>query len=118
MRKRLQKGNENFQKIVDVTYTRDPTVRERAHNFGLPQLVEQDVQLELGAEVAQSTVAERLERPVGDEGAEQLDVGDEGAQVGVLVGHRPPGLIQKKNTVRESNEPLDPGSRFGTLIDA
>ena len=30
-------------------------------------------------------VVERLERPVGDEGAEQSDVGDKGALVGVLV---------------------------------
>ena len=58
-----------------------------------PELVEQYVQLELGAEVAEAAVAERLERPVGDEGAQQLDVGDEGAQVGVLVGHGLPGLI-------------------------
>ena len=56
------------------------------------------MELELGAEVAEATVAEGLEWPVGDEGAQQLDVGDEGAQVGVLVGHGPPGLHLKERT--------------------
>ena len=38
----------------------------------------------VGRRLAEMAVAERLERPVGDEGAEQPDVGDEGAQVGLL----------------------------------
>ena len=61
-------------------------------NVSLPELVEEDVELELGAEVAESAVAEGLERPVGDEGAQQVDVGHEGLQVGVLVRHRLTGL--------------------------
>ena len=71
----------------------------------MPQLVEQDVQLELGAEVAESAVAEGLERPVGDEGAEQLDVGDEGAQVGVLVGHSHPGrfIVQPEDALFDAD---------------
>ena len=61
----------------------------------MPELVEEDVELELGAEVAEAAVAEGLEGPVGDEGAQQVDVGDEGLQVGVLVRHRLPGLKKK-----------------------
>ena len=64
-------------------------------NVSLPELVEEDVELELGAEVAESAVAEGLEWPVGDEGAQQVDVGHEGLQVGVLVGHRLTGLQVK-----------------------
>ena len=51
----------------------------------LPELVEQDVQLELGLEVAEAAVAETLEGPVGDHGAEVLHVRDEGGQVWNLV---------------------------------
>ena len=64
-------------------------------NIALPELVEEDVELELGAEVAEAAVAEGLERPVGDEGAQQVDVGHEGLQVGVLVRHRLTGLQVK-----------------------
>ena len=64
-------------------------------NIALPEFVEEDVELELGAEVAESAVAEGLERPVGDESAQQVDVGHEGLQVGVLVGHRLTGLQAK-----------------------
>ena len=53
------------------------------------------MELELGAEVAEAAVAEGLEWPVGDEGAQQVDVGHEGLQVGVLVGHRLTGLQAK-----------------------
>ena len=64
-------------------------------SFDLPELVEEDMELELGAEVAESAVAEGLERPVGDESAQQVDVSHEGLQVGVLVGHRLTGLQAK-----------------------
>lgn len=50
----------------------------------LPQLVEQDVQLELGAEVAETAEAEGLERPVGDERAQQVHVRHELGEDGVL----------------------------------
>ena len=58
-----------------------------------PDFIEETVELELGAEVAEAAVAERLERPVGDERAQQVDVGHEGLQVGVLVGNGISGLI-------------------------
>ena len=51
----------------------------------LPQLVEQQVQLELGRQVGQASVAEGLEGPVSDEGAHQVHVRDEHVQVWVLV---------------------------------
>lgn len=51
----------------------------------LSQLVEKKVKLELGREVGQAAVAERLQRAVGDECAHEVHVDDEGVLVGVLV---------------------------------
>ena len=51
----------------------------------LSQLVEKKVKLELGREVGQAAVAERLQRAVGDECAHEVHVNDEGVLVGVLV---------------------------------
>ncbi len=44
------------------------------------------MKLELGREVRQPAVAERLQRPVGDESTHQVHVCDVNVQVGVLVG--------------------------------
>ena len=54
----------------------------------LPQLVEQDVQLELGLKVGEAPVTETLERTVSDHGAHVLHVRHEGLQVGDVVVDR------------------------------
>ena len=60
-------------------------VRHRLLSRQLPELVEEQVQLELGRQVGQASVAERLEGPVGDEGAHQVHVRDVHVEIGVLV---------------------------------
>ena len=54
----------------------------------LAKFVQQHVQLELGRQVAQSPVAERLQRPVGYHGAQEVHVADEGGEVWIGVGYR------------------------------
>lgn len=51
----------------------------------LPHLIEEDVQLELGAEVLEAAIAERLNRAIGNEGTQQVDVLDVAPEVGVVV---------------------------------
>ena len=58
----------------------------------LPQLVQQDVELELGLKVGEAPVTETLERTVRDHGAHVLHVRHEGLQVGHVVLYGSPGL--------------------------
>lgn len=54
----------------------------------LAELVKQYVQLELGGQIAESPVAERLQRPVGDHRAEKVHVANECRQIGIGVRQR------------------------------
>ena len=74
----------------------------------LSQLVEQEVKLELGREVRQPSVAERLQRPVRDEGAHQVHVCDVDIQVGVLVGDGVTG----NDVIFGSEDVVDPVDGF------
>lgn len=51
----------------------------------LTHLIEEDVQLEFGAEVLKAAVAERFYRAISNEGTQQVDVLDVACQVGVVV---------------------------------
>ena len=58
---------------------------DRLLSCQLPQLVKEDVELELGLQVGQTPVAEALERPVSYHGTHVLHVRHEPREVGHVV---------------------------------
>lgn len=51
----------------------------------LSHLIEEDVQLELGAEVLEAAVTEGLDWAIGNEGTQKIDILDVASQVWVVV---------------------------------
>jgi hypothetical protein len=58
----------NLSTVIEVS------VRHSLLASQLPQLVEEDMELVLGVKIVQAPVAETLERPISDHGAEVVHV--------------------------------------------
>lgn len=60
-------------------------MRNRLLSRQLPHLIEENVQLELGAEVLEPAVTEGLDRAIGNEGTQKIDILSVASQVWVVV---------------------------------
>ncbi len=96
-------------RVHDLTHVKDEYLSNvvkvpMSHSFlrrQLSDLVEEHVELELGAEVAQAPVTKTLERTVGYECTQQVHIGDELLQLGTGEFHPLAGSHDSEDALLE-----------------